>query len=205
MARTKPPSRRADVLAAARAAFNARGFAGARMDDIAKTVGISKAALYLDFPSKQALFEALISELIETMLPEAVPEQFGDIPGEVLLRGFIAVMTRRIMQDDMALVPRVIIGEGLNFPELARFYHDHVIARGIGAIERIVAHGVARGEFVCADVPQAARSVVGGILLGAIWKMVFEPVGATPLDPATLAQGHADTLLSGLKLRKDAA
>jgi AcrR family transcriptional regulator len=205
MARTKPPSRRADVLAAARAAFNARGFAGARMDDIARAVGISKAALYLDFPSKQALFEALITELIETMLPEAVPEHFGDIPGEVLLRGFIAVMTRRIMQDDMALVPRVIIGEGLNFPELARFYHDHVIARGIGAIERIVAHAVARGEFVCEDVPQAARSVVGGVLLGAIWKMVFEPVGAVPLDPGALARGHADTLLNGLKLRKDAA
>jgi AcrR family transcriptional regulator len=205
MARTKPPSRRADLLAAARAAFNARGFAGARMDDIARAVGISKAALYLDFPSKQALFEALTTELIETMLPEAVPENFGEIPGEVLLRGFIAVMTQRIMQDDMAFVPRVIIGEGRNFPDIARFYHDHVIARGLGAIERIVAHGVARGEFVCGDIPQAARSVVGGVLLGAIWKMVFEPVGAAPLDPAALAAAHAETILNGLKLRKDTA
>lgn len=193
------------MLAAARDAFNSRGFAAARMDDIARAVGISKAALYLDFPSKQALFEALIGELIETMLPEAVPERFGDTPGEVLLRGFIAVMTQRIMQDDMALVPRVIIGEGMNFPELARFYHGQVIARGLGALERIIAHGVARGEFACADVPQAARSVVGGILLGAIWKMVFQPVGAEPLDPAALASAHADTLLNGLLLRKDAA
>lgn len=205
MARIKPPSRRADVLAAARVAFNARGFAGARMDDIARAVGISKAALYLDFPSKQALFEALITELIETMLPEAMPDDFGDIPGEVLLRGFVTVMTQRIMQDDMALVPRVIIGEGINFPELARFYHDHVIARGLGAIERIVSHGVARGEFACGDVPQAARTVVGGVLLGAIWKMVFEPVGAVPLDPAKLASAHAETILNGLRLRKDAA
>ncbi len=205
MARTKPPSRRADVLAAARDAFNARGFAGARMDDIARAVGISKAALYLDFPSKQALFEALTTELIETMLPEAVPEQFGAIPGEVLLRGFITVIAHRLLQEDMAFVPCVIIGEGRNFPEIARYYHDHVIARGLGAIERIIAHGVARGEFACADVPQAARSVVGGVLLGAIWKMVFEPVGAAPLDPAALASAHAETILNGLKLRKDAA
>lgn len=205
MARTKPPSRRADVLAAARDGFNARGFAGARMDDIARAVGISKAALYLDFPSKQALFEALTTELIETMLPEALPESFGDIPGEVLLRGFIAVMTQRIMQDDMAFVPRVIIGEGRNFPEIARFYHDHVIASGLGAVERVIAHGVARGEFVCADLPQAGRSVIGGVLLGAIWKMVFEPVGAAPLDPAALASAHADTILNGLKRRKEAA
>jgi AcrR family transcriptional regulator len=205
MARTKPPSRRADLLAAAREAFNARGFAGARMDDIARAVGISKAALYLDFPSKQALFEALTGELIETMLPEAVPEHFGDLPGEVLLRGFIAVMTQRIASEEMAFVPKVIIGEGMNFPELARFYHGHVIARGLGAIERIVAHGVARGEFTCADLPQAARSVVGAVLLAAIWKITFEPVGAAPLDPAAMAQAHADILLNGLKVRKEAA
>jgi hypothetical protein len=139
------------------------------------------------------------------MLPEAVPESFGDIPGEVLLRGFIAIMTQRIMQDDMAFVPRVIIGEGRNFPEIARFYHDHVIARGLGAVERMIVHGVTRGEFVCSDVSQAGRSVIGGILLGAIWKMVFEPVGAKPLDPAALAAAHADTILNGLKLRKDTA
>lgn len=204
MPRKKPLSRRADLLAAARDAFNARGFAGARMDDIARAAGISKAALYLDFPSKEALFEALITELIETMLPQAVPDQFGDVPGEVLLRGFIAVMAQRLMEEDMAFVPRVIIGEGRNFPDLARFYHSHVIARGLGAVERLIAHGVARGEFVCADLPQAARTVVGGVLIGAIWKMVFEPVGAEPLDPAALARAHADTLLDGLKSRKEA-
>lgn len=205
MARLKPPTRRADVLAAARDAFNARGYAGARMDDIARAVGISKAALYLDFPSKQALFEALTTELIETMLPQAAPLEFGDIPGEALLRGFIAVMAQQITGEVMAFVPRVIIGEGMNFPELARFYHDHVIARGQGEVERIIRHGIARGEFACADVPQAARSVIGGVLLGAIWKMVFEPVGAERLDPALLARGHADVLLKGLLVRKDQA
>lgn len=205
MARPKPATRRADVLAAARDTFNARGFAGARMDDIASAVGISKAALYLAFPSKQALFEALTSELIEAMLPEAVPNHFGDIPAETLLRTFIAVMAQRITSEEMAFVPRVIIGEGMNFPELARFYHDHVIAKGTGAIEAIIAHGIARGEFACADVPQAARTVVGGVLLGAIWKMVFEPVGAEPLDPVRLAASHADTVLGGLIARKEQA
>lgn len=205
MARTKPPTRRADLLAAARDAFNARGFAGARMEDIAGAVGISKAALYLDFPSKQVLFEALVGELIEAMLPAAAPAEFGDIPADTLLRGFIAVMAERIVSTEMAFVPRVIVGEGMNFPDLARFYHDRVIARGFEAIERIIAHGVARGEFACADPHQAARSVVGGLLFGALWKLVFEPVGGEPIDPAALAAAHADTLLNGLMARKERA
>lgn len=205
MARTKPPTRRADLLAAARDAFNARGFAGARMEDVAAAVGISKAALYLDFPSKQALFEALVGELIEATLPAAAPADFGDTPAEALLKGFIAVMVERVLSEELAFVPRVIIGEGMNFPDLARFYHDHVIARGMGVVERIILHGIERGEFACADPAQAARTVLGGVLLGAIWKLVFEPVGAQPLDPPATAAAHAATVLDGLIVRKEAA
>ncbi|MFC0588110.1 TetR family transcriptional regulator [Novosphingobium aquiterrae] len=203
MARTKSPTRRSDILLAARNAFNARGFAGARMADIAHEVGISKAALYHDFASKEALFEALTGELIDAMLPEAAPADFGEIPAPDLLRGLIAVMAQRLTSPEMAFVPRVIIGEGMNFPDLARSYHDRAIMRGLDTIERIIRHGIARGEFAVADPRQACRTVVGGVLFGAIWKVVFEPVGAEPLDPVTLAEVHADTVLNGLRVRSD--
>lgn len=205
MARPTVPTRRADILLAARDVFNARGFAGTRMEDIAKAAGLSKAALYLQFASKEALFEALVGELIETMLPQAAPAEFGDLEAEQILRGMIAFMAQRLTEPGMAFVPRVIIGEGAMFPDLARFYHDHVIANGLGLIERIIRHGIARGEFVCADIAQASRSVIGGVLIGVIWKTTFEPVGAQPLDPATMAQAHADTILNGLLTRKEAA
>lgn len=205
MPRKSSPTRRADILLAARDAFNAGGFAGTRMEDIAGRVGISKAALYLQFESKQGLFESLIQETIAAMLPQAAPEQFGDMPAETVLRGFVTFMAERIASPEMAFVPRVIIGEGTNFPELARFYHDTVIERGLGVLERIIAHGVAREEFTCADPYHACRSIVGGVLFGALWKIVFEPVGAEPLDVSAMARTHADTVLSGLLVRKEAA
>jgi AcrR family transcriptional regulator len=205
MPRKSSPTRRADILLAARDAFNAGGFAGTRMEDIAGRVGISKAALYLQFESKQVLFKSLVQETIAAMLPQAAPEHFGDMPAETVLRRFIAFMAERIASPEMAFVPRVIIGEGTNFPELARFYHDTVIARGLGVLDRIIAHGVARGEFACADPHQACRSIVGGVLFGALWKIVFEPVGAEPLDASAMARTHADTVLSGLLVRKEAA
>jgi AefR-like transcriptional repressor, C-terminal domain len=139
------------------------------------------------------------------MLPQAAPAEFGDLPAEQILRGMIGFMAQRLTEPGMAFVPRVIIGEGAMFPELARFYHDHVIAKGLGLIERIIRHGIERGEFACDDLAQASRSVIGGVLIGAIWKTTFEPVGAQPLDPAAMAQAHADVLLNGLLARKDAA
>jgi AcrR family transcriptional regulator len=201
MARPTVPTRRADILLAARDVFNARGYAGTRMDDVAKAAGLSKAALYLQFSSKQALFEAMVGELIEAMLPRAVPADFGDTPAAAILRNFIQFMSLRITAPDMAFVPRVIIGEGANFPELARFYHSHVITRGMTIVERIVRHGIDRGEFSSSDPVQACRTIIGGVLLGAIWKNTFEPVGADPIDPEAMAAAHADTVLHGLMTR----
>lgn len=203
MARPTVITRRADILLAARGVFNARGFSGTRMDDIAKDVGISKAALYLQFSSKEALFEALVTELIEAMLPQAAPADFGELAAEDILRGFIGFMAQRLTEPEMAFVPRVIIGEGALFPELARFYHEHVISRGLGLVERIIQHGIARDEFACADPVQASRTVVGGVLIAAIWKTTFEPIGAAPIDPPNMAQAHADTVLNGLLMRKE--
>lgn len=184
-------------------AFSERGFAATRMEDIARLVGISKAALYLQFPSKEALFQACTMELIEAMLPSLVPEDPGDVPAEYLLRGMIAAIARRMADADTAFLPRVIIGEGTNFPVLARFYYDRVVARGLAVFERIIQHGIARGEFVSAHPAHACRTIVGGVLVTAIWKHVFEPVGADPIDITEMAQSHADTLIDGLKLRKE--
>lgn len=205
MPRPAAPVDRRQLLALARAEFNARGFAAARMEDIARAGGISKAALYLRFPSKVAVFEEVVRELIAQTLPQAIPEDFADLPAELLLRRFIAMAFDRLVSPEMAFVPRVIIGEAHNFPELARFYHDEVVCRILGLIEVAIRHGVARGEFACERPDLACRTIAGGVIFGALWKIVFEPVGAVPLDVEQIARVHADTIMAGLLARKDEA
>lgn len=51
------------TLDAALDLFAARGFAGTTMREIARAVGVRESALYNHFPSKEAIFEALLSEL----------------------------------------------------------------------------------------------------------------------------------------------
>ena len=205
MPRPAPANRRENILAAAREEFSARGYAAARMEEIARRVGISRAALYLQFESKEAIFLALVEGLIADTLPAVAPEDFGDIPAEVLLRGLVSAALHRLTTGDIAFVPRLIVGEGQRFPELARYYHEHALLRVLGLLERIVRHGVARGEFACADPHLACRSIAGGVILSALWKTVFEPVGAETIDPAAMAEAHAETLLKGLLVRKEYA
>lgn len=54
--------KRRDILDAAELVFTTRGFAAARMDDIAESAGVAKGTLYLYFSSKQELFVSLLEE-----------------------------------------------------------------------------------------------------------------------------------------------
>jgi AcrR family transcriptional regulator len=201
MARPAAPIERGELLALARDAFNARGFSATRMEDIARAGGISKAALYLRFPSKVAIFEEAVCDLISRTLPEMLPSEFGDLPATDLLRRFLSIAFVRLTSPEFAFVPRVIVGEGVNFPELARFYHDEVIQRVLGLMKALIRHGVVRGEFACADPELACRTIAGGAIFAALWRVVFEPVGAEPIDPLRLAEAHAETVLAGLLAR----
>src|SRR5215468_2060324 len=49
-----------EILEAALAVFTEAGFDAARMEDVAQRAGLSKAGVYLYFPSKTALLQALI-------------------------------------------------------------------------------------------------------------------------------------------------
>lgn len=204
MPRITPPDRRDSILAAAREEFAARGFAAARMDDIARRVGISRPALYLQFASKEAVFAALVHGLIADVIPAEVPPLRETVSAQFQLRSFMAGAFARFTRSDFAFVPRIIAGEGQNFPELARYYHDEGIVRVLERIEAILRHGVSRGEFSCPDPHHAARSVMGGIILSALWRAVFEPVGGEPLDLDAMATSHIETLLGGLLVAKEA-
>lgn len=56
-------ARRAEILSAASASFQSRGFAGTAMADIAAAAGVSTGTLYNFFRSKESLFYCLIEEM----------------------------------------------------------------------------------------------------------------------------------------------
>ncbi|HEY1971229.1 MAG TPA: helix-turn-helix domain-containing protein [Pseudonocardia sp.] len=63
-------SGRADVLGAARREFVRRGFAGARIRDISAATGTTDAKIYRLFPSKQALFDEVLSDSLRTLVEQ---------------------------------------------------------------------------------------------------------------------------------------
>ena len=77
----RPEDRPDEILDAALAVFTEQGFAAARVDDIAKRAGLSKGAVYLYFPSKEAMLNALVeqsaglvAQSAERMVAAAAPD-----------------------------------------------------------------------------------------------------------------------------------
>ena len=108
------------------------------------------------------------------------------------------MLTEILRNSRIVVLPRLIIGEVHRFPDLARFYKENVLDRGLGLIARLHRRGVESGEFRPEDSDAVARLVVAPVLLMAIWRTVFAPLSDEVFDPAPVLNAHVETLLHGL-------
>ena len=198
--RRAPADRPKEILEAALAEFVEKGFAAARLDDVAARAGLSKAAIYLYFEDKMALFQGVVRQAIVTNIG-AVETLATAHRGPVasLIPPILDFMASRVEETPMASIAKVVISESRAFPEIGRFYLKEVIGRGIPMFEGLIARGVASGEFRKVDPMLTVRSLIGPMLLSIVWKTVFEPIGADRLDVRALARHHADLMLHALR------
>src|ERR671930_18978 len=103
--RRAPAERPAEILEAALALFVEKGFAATRLDDVAARAGLSKAAIYLYFQDKTALFQGVVRQAIAVNLGtvEAMLKAHKG-PMAVLLPRILEFMAGRIEQTPMASV-----------------------------------------------------------------------------------------------------
>lgn len=188
-----------EICAAALDAFAEKGFAAAKLDEIARRAGVSKGTLYLYFRDKAELFRAVVRDAIAPNV-EAITSalQSLDAPVADVVRMFLAGFADREERLPVGAVAKIVIGESRNFPELARVWHDEVASKAIAALAGFVERAQQRGEVRPGDPRLYALSLMGPMVLGALWRATLVPVGAQPLDLHALARQHAEMVLSGL-------
>jgi AcrR family transcriptional regulator len=198
--RRRPEARPGEILAAALALFSKKGFSETRMDEVAARAGISKGAIYLYFPDKTALLKALVKQATGGQIAQ-VAQLAENLEGPVapLLRQLIAQMAWRVESTELPSIVKLVIAESRAHPEIGKFYLKNVIGAALPILERLIRRGVAAGEFREVDARLAAKCLMGPMLLSAIWRSVFAPLGAEALDTQALAALHADLFLRGLE------
>ena len=136
-----------EICTAALEVFSEKGFAAARLDEIARRAGVSKGTLYLYFKDKEDLFRAVVRD---TMAPNigaiatvaaTAEAPFADIV-RMLLPNFADIAGRV----PVGGVAKMVIGESRNFPELAKVWHDEIASKALGLIAGMIAAAQKRGE-----------------------------------------------------------
>lgn len=93
---------RARVLDAARASFAAEGLA-VPLDVIARRAGVGAGTVYRHFPTKEALFEAVIADQLAALADDAEARAAGEgDPGEQFFEFFAALLEDGTRKADLA-------------------------------------------------------------------------------------------------------
>jgi AcrR family transcriptional regulator len=116
--------REAVILDAAFAEFAARGFAAARLEDIAHRAGVAKGLPHFYFGRKEDLFRAVVRRvLVPTWTDLTQSSAAPEGPTRDLLRDTLAKMYERLVDNEKVReVMRLLISEGPRFPELIELY-----------------------------------------------------------------------------------
>ena len=198
--RRRKDARPQEILEAALSVFAERGFSASRMELIAARAGVSKGTIYLYFDSKEAVFRALVHEMLGTQLARFADFARGSSgPVGPVIADILRGIGEFIAASNRVVLPKIVIAEAGNFPEVARIYREEVIENGLGLFAGLLKKGMASGEFRTLPIPHAVRLCIAPVLLAAIWRTTFAQLDSEPYDYAGLIETHIATLLRGLK------
>lgn len=192
-------ARPAELLEAALDTFRAKGFAGTRMEDIASRAGVSKGTIYLYFPSKEAIFEALVRNNLLPVI-ERLQVAMAAEPGPATARlGMLVKAFARATADPrLVALPRLVLAEAGNFPDMARFYREQVVGRGLALVADILEQGMEAGEFRRTDPLVTARLFLAPLVLSTLWRATFAAVEEAPLPTEAVLGLHLELFLRAI-------
>jgi TetR/AcrR family transcriptional regulator len=95
-------------------------------------------------------------------------------------------------------IPKLMVAEATNFPELGRFYQEEVVRRGQRLIARILQRGIERGEFRPVNVEHAVRLAVSPILHYVIMRHSLHACTGEKVDARAVLELHLELFLRGI-------
>jgi AcrR family transcriptional regulator len=193
-----------EITAAALELFVERGFAATRLEDVAARAGVSKGTVYLYFANKEELFKAVVREGLVSPIAEmrGFVEQFSGDSFE-LLRMLLFGWWEKVGATRISGIPKLLLGESGNFPELVRFYLAEVVEPGHAVLTAIVRRGIARGEFRDTDPDHAAMLIAAPMLQLMMWRNALEQQSSFKIDPRRYLESHLQALARGLGARRE--
>ena len=188
----KAAARREAILDAALDEFSARGFAAARLDDVAARAGVAKGTIYLYFADKEALFQELVRFQLYPVLGTFEAALASDLPLRKITDLAVEIFAREIFGTRRKQVMRLIISEGPRFPALAEFYYREVLGRILKVVRARLVRALERGEIADDTLIRFPQLLGAATVMAVVWQGLFDRF--EPLDAPALLRAYFDRL-----------
>lgn len=199
-ARPRGAERRRQILDEAARLFASAGFRGVTTRDVAARVGITEAALYRHFPSKEAIYTAILEERMASADPLAALEDAAAAGRDrEVFTGLALLLLRRVEEDPSLL--RLLLFSALEGHDMAGPFQETRIRRLRTFLSQYVARRQREGAFRAIDPALTARAFVGMVVDHLIVRHVFGQRDAYPQPPEAVAEAYVAIFLDGVRTR----
>lgn len=158
--------RRRRLVDAAERVFLDQGYGATSMDDIADRASMSKKTLYQVFATKEALFTAVMSDRLASLITAFESEQERK-PSRRVLEDYLMQVALLVLSPGVIGMHRVLIAEAWRTPELAQTFHRECPGRGKAILVRWLAKLCAEEGLTLED-PEEAAGMLFGMAIGEL-------------------------------------
>lgn len=198
--RRRKQARPQELVDAALQLFTEQGFAATKLSDIAKAAGVSKGTIYLYFQSKEDLLKAAVQRSITPIFDFAdqyeVEELKGGLSNSDILRNIAEAWLEKFDENRVSGIPKLIVAESANFPELGEFFVDAIINRARDLFSRIIHRGIEMGEFRQVSVEDSVHLFMAPIIWVQVYDHSIRPFDSQPMITASYLNQHVESFLA---------
>jgi AcrR family transcriptional regulator len=195
----KSVARREAILAAALEEFAARGFEGARLDDVARRAGVAKGTIYLYFRDKETLFQELIRSTLTPIVAMIEAAGKTDMPLRAVFDHLAGAFVREVLGTQRKDIVRLILSEARRFPKLAEFYYREVPERAFAAVRVLVRKAIDRGEIADDTLFWFPQLIIAPALVAVVWDGLFDKY--EKLDAEAMLRAHFNLVFNAIERR----
>lgn len=173
--------KRTAVVRAAMELFLEQGYERTSLQQIGKRADVSTATLFKRFPTKAALFEAMVEDF--WAVPPPCPDRALSENPAIGLRKMGVSYAMLLRSPDMQAIYRLIISEAPRFPDLGRAVYERAKGPFLSRLQEYLSLQAAAGRLIVDDVEMAAEQFLAVITGQSFWPELVGPgCGGTKSD-----------------------
>jgi AcrR family transcriptional regulator len=183
--RGRPPCRSEEetlrlVIEAAATEFQINGYANTGVDKIAERAGVSTRTIY-QLGNKAELFAQVVDDRAGRFILTVDDHQLDGLEPVEALRRILANYGKLTLGAETLAITRLVIAEGVRFPEIGQAFHERAVKKINHVIERWLVRQMELGRLKLTD-PALAAGMLRGMMLMEPQRLVFFGQRDVPTD-----------------------